>query len=113
MRFGGHPRPQRLIDALEVQIGNARVVLAHEGDHVAAAIGVMTGVQHDGDQLRVGRAKKRLDLVLMFDVGLGMGVENQLQAIVVAGDAGNAMGGVNQPGKGRLVQAGRGKSARR
>ena len=77
MSSAGDPCPQRLVDAFEMQIGNARMMLAHEGDHVAAAIGVMTGIQHDGDQIRIGRVQKLLDLVFIFDMGLGMGVKNQ------------------------------------
>ena len=83
------------------------MMLAHEGDHIAAAIGMMAGVQHDGDQRRIGRCQELLDLVLIFDMGLGMGMEDQLQAVILARDAGDAVGGIDQPGKSRVVQAGR------
>ena len=47
-----------------------------------------------------------LDLILIFDMGLGMRMENQLQAIVLAGNAGDPVGGIDQPGESRLIQAG-------
>ena len=46
------------------------------------------------------------DLVFIFDMGLGVGMENQLEAVILTGNPGNAMGGVHQPGEGRVIQPG-------
>ena len=84
-------------DALQVQVGDALVVRAHEGDGVAAPIGVVAGVEAEADALRVGVREQALDLIFVFDVRLGVRVEDEAEAEVVAGDVGGAVRRPDEP----------------
>ena len=80
------------VDALQVQVADAVVMAAEEGDRVAAAIGMMARVEAERHPLRVGLLEERLDLVLVLDVRLGVRVVDQLQAEAARGQVGRRDG---------------------
>ena len=82
----------RAIDALDVQIGDALVVLAHKLDRIAAAVGMMAHIQTNSHPFRVGLLQECLYLLGILDVTLGMGMKNQLQAKLIDGDVGHPVG---------------------
>ena len=72
------------VDVLEVHVGNAVVVAGHVGIGVAAAVGVVTGVQ-DLAQLRIGgQFEEPVHVLFGADVGFGVGMEVSLEREVLA-----------------------------
>ncbi len=93
------------VDALQMQVADALVMAAEERHRIATAIGVMARVEAERHPLRVGLLEERFDLVLVFDVRLGMRVIDQLQTEAIAARSAIAMGGLDQPFPGVVIES--------
>jgi hypothetical protein len=89
--FRFHSLPQLVIDTLEAEVGYSGVVAAHEGYRVSPAIGMVTGIEANGNQIRVCVLKKRFDLILILYVRLGVGMINNSKSVLLAGHCRHAM----------------------
>ena len=69
------------VDLLEVEIADALAVGLDQLDAVAAAVGVVAGVQAEVDQLGVGGVEEPLDMVLGVDVRVGVRMYDEFEAV--------------------------------
>ena len=90
-----------------MEVPEALVVTANKRHRIAATVGVVAGVQAQPHHLRIGLLQQQLDLVFAFDMGFGIGVENQLQTKAGAGDFGDFVSGLDQAFPGAFAQPGR------
>src|SRR6516165_7933974 len=79
-----------------MKVGDSGVVLSHESDRIAAGVGMVAGVEKKRDQLRLGRVEESLDLILILDVRLSMGMKDQSEPVIGPGDFSNTVGRVHQ-----------------
>ena len=63
-----------------MEVGDPVAVSFKEGYRISAAVGVVADVETQRHLVRVGVREETLDLFLVFDVGLGVGVEDELQS---------------------------------
>src|SRR5690606_32842915 len=72
------------VDLLEVQVADAFAVGIDQLDAVAAAVGVVAGVEAEVDHVGVGGVEEALDVLLGVDVGVGVRVDHDVEAVGVA-----------------------------
>ena len=72
-----------LVEGLDVDVGDALGILPTQLDRVAAAVDDVPGVQTQVDVGRVGGVEDAGDLLGGLDVGVAVGVEDHLEAVLV------------------------------
>jgi hypothetical protein len=70
------------VAALQMQVRNARCVLAEKEDWVTSAITVVASVETKINLFGIGFAKKTHDLLFRFDVRLGVRVKDYPQSVI-------------------------------
>ena len=75
--------PDLRVDELEVHVGDPLGRLLDDLQVVAVAVGDVAGVQAQVDELRVGVVQELQDPVLGVHVGVGVRVEDQLDAVLL------------------------------
>ena len=110
--FGLHPLADLRVDQLDVQVGDPLREVLDDLQVVAAAVGDVPGVQAEVHVLRVGFDQELLDPVLDVEVGVGVRVRHQVDAVLLEDDLAQFVGsgdqvlpllGVDVAGLGRLA----------
>ena len=81
----------------------------HERDRIAAGMSMVAGVEQKWEQLRLGRVEEGVDLILVLDVGLGMGMKHEGEPIIDPGYFSNSAGRVHQALEAGGVEVDRGE----
>jgi len=95
------------VDGLEVDVPDAVGVLADEPRRVPVGVGDVPGVEAETHPFGIGVGQEPADLLIGLDVALGMRVEHEPDAGLVAQDAGEVVGAVGERAPLAGVEVGR------
>ena len=70
---------------------------------------MVAGVEQKRDQLRLGRVEESLDLILILDVGLGMGMKDEGEPVIGPGYFSDTAGRIHQALEAGGIQVDRGE----
>src|SRR6185436_10474517 len=84
------------VDTFDVKIRNPLVVFAEELHSVTSTIGMVAGVEAEGDLFRVGLLKKGLNLLLIFNMCFGVRMEDHLKPKAALGKVSHFMRSVDE-----------------